>query len=179
MSQINPPSHCSHKLTLVPVGIVFAPTLNIPAPLISLFLSDFDSIFGVEVDEASSPIREITVTAPLTPEAIRSPRRQMFSDLPTPSYTQTSFQSPKPFANNPGYNSPRYQQPPPHLRNGGHEGYNSPQFAHDGSLNGALYHGPGADLKAKRRESSMLMMNMGLGALTNQRKGSLPRIRDN
>ncbi|KAF2794955.1 hypothetical protein K505DRAFT_240982 [Melanomma pulvis-pyrius CBS 109.77] len=82
-----------NKMTVRNVGIVFAPTLNIPAPLISMFLTDFPDIFGAPLDEASSPIHEIHVsTPPLGDEAIRSPRRQMFSDLPTPAYNETSFQ---------------------------------------------------------------------------------------
>jgi len=85
-----------NKMTVRNVGIVFAPTLNIPAPLISFFLTDFADIFGAALDEASSPIHEIrNNSSHLGDDAIRSPRRQMFSDLPnTPAYNQTSFQRP-------------------------------------------------------------------------------------
>lgn len=41
--------------------------------------------------EENESFKEITVTAPLTPDSIRSPRKQMFTDLPTPSYHQTNF----------------------------------------------------------------------------------------
>ncbi|KAI9693958.1 MAG: hypothetical protein M1822_003229 [Bathelium mastoideum] len=77
-----------NKMGVRNVGIVFAPTLNIPAPLISLLLSDHDYIFGEPIDEAQSPIKEITVEPP-SQDSIRSPRRQMFSDLPTPSYNSS------------------------------------------------------------------------------------------
>lgn len=76
------------------VGIVFAPTLNVPAPLITSFVEDQGFIFGAPVDEAESPITASEMTAPALPaDPIRSPRKQMFSDLPTPGYHQTSFQS--------------------------------------------------------------------------------------
>jgi hypothetical protein len=81
----------SNKMTVRNVGIVFAPTLNIPAPLIAFFLTDFLDIFGSPLDEASSPIHEIRVNNNhLGDDAIRSPRRQMFSDLPTPAYNETN-----------------------------------------------------------------------------------------
>src|SRR5690349_21199508 len=74
-----------NKMTVRNVGIVFAPTLNIPAPLISFFLTDYPDIFGAPIDEASSPIHELrNNSSNLGDDAIRSPRRQMFSDLPTP-----------------------------------------------------------------------------------------------
>jgi RalA-binding protein 1 len=90
----------TNKMTVRNVGIVFSPTLNIPAPVFALFLQQYDGIFGDDpYDHAGSPV-EVTVSAPpLTPEDIRSPRRQKFQDLPTPSYDQNSF--------------PRSQQPPP------------------------------------------------------------------
>jgi RalA-binding protein 1 len=80
-----------NKMTVRNVGIVFAPTLNIPAPLISFFLTDFGDIFGAPVDEASSPINEMHASTSQLGDEIRSPRRQMFSDIPTPSYSDTSF----------------------------------------------------------------------------------------
>ncbi|KAH9867263.1 hypothetical protein IAQ61_007855 [Plenodomus lingam] len=103
-----------NKMTVRNVGIVFAPTLNIPAPLISFFLTDFPDIFGPALDEASSPIHELRNGTPhLGDEAIRSPRRQMFSDLPTPAYSETTFQQ---RFDRPTYQAsaaPNYPPPPP------------------------------------------------------------------
>lgn len=93
----------TNKMTVRNVGIVFAPTLNIPAPLISFFLTDYPDIFGSPIDEASSPIHEIRTATPQLGDEIRSPRHQMFSDIPTPAYNETSFQQP--------FQQP-YQQPP-------------------------------------------------------------------
>ncbi|OJD20677.1 hypothetical protein ACJ73_07988 [Blastomyces percursus] len=85
-----------NKMTVRNVGIVFAPTLNIPAPIFSMFLTNFESIFGEPVSEFSihnaGPVELLGDTKSLNPEDIRSPRHQMFSDLLTPSYNQTSFQ---------------------------------------------------------------------------------------
>ena len=86
----------TNKMTVRNVGIVFSPTLNIPAPVFAMFLQQFDGIFGQEPDSHDYAPVEVTVTAPpLTAEDIRSPRRQKFQDLPTPSYDQHSFPSPQ------------------------------------------------------------------------------------
>lgn len=197
-----------NKMTVRNVGIVFAPTLNIPAPLISMFLTDFPEIFGIPVDEAYSPIHEIQVsTPPLGDEAIRSPRHQMFSDLPTPAYNQTSFQSmdrPANFPMGPGTPSmaPPQQQQQQQQQYAGYEpqptgfiplrpSYDAPGYEQHyqqqqqqqprggySSLNGALAPGDGRDAKQKRRESSMLLMSMGMGMQSAPRKGSNPQIRD-
>jgi RalA-binding protein 1 len=83
----------TNKMTVRNVGIVFSPTLNIPAPVFALFLQQYDGIFDQEPDSHDRAPVEVTVTAPpLSPEDIRSPRRQKFQDLPTPSYDQQSFQ---------------------------------------------------------------------------------------
>ncbi|CAI7652048.1 unnamed protein product [Penicillium manginii] len=82
-----------NKMTVRNVGIVFAPTLNIPAPVFSMFLTDFESIFG-DAGATSVPSVELTVDNSLSADDVRSPRHQMFSDIPTPSYNQTSFRGP-------------------------------------------------------------------------------------
>lgn len=178
-----------NKMTVRNVGIVFAPTLNIPAPLISMFLTDFPEIFGMPVDETNSPIREIQINTPLGDEAIRSPRHQMFSDLPTPAYNQTSFQTVERPAG-PQQNSGQLQ--PPNQQYGYDTGfiplrpsYEAPSFPQPmqvqafASLNGSLAPENARDAKQKRRESSMLLMNMGMqGMQTTPRKGSNPRIRE-
>ncbi len=81
-----------NKMGVRNVGIVFAPTLNIAAPIFAAFLTDFDAIFNSdEVPEVQTRTVELNVPGNLSPVDIRSPRRQMFSDLPTPGYNQTSF----------------------------------------------------------------------------------------
>ena len=74
---------------------MFAPTLNIPAPVLSMFLSDFHHIFETAVvDDEAAVSREVAIPSHVsdaTPHDIRSPRRQLFQDLPTPAYNQQSF----------------------------------------------------------------------------------------
>ncbi|KAJ5894410.1 hypothetical protein N7495_006101, partial [Penicillium taxi] len=160
-----------NKMTVRNVGIVFAPTLNIPAPVFSMFLTDFDSIFG-DTGSASSPTIELTVDHSLSADDIRSPRHQMFSDIPTPSYNQSSFPSngvpPTDHHDNPrGTNDTGFipMQPTYDAPTHRHDVYNqhnqhkgaSSSF---GSLNGML--SPSQEdtrsAKAKRRESSMLLL---------------------
>ena len=178
------------------VGIVFSPTLNIPAPVFSMFLTDFDAIFGVDPDaNVPSPI-DSSPTAPLTPEDIRSPRRQMFQELPTPSFNQSSFPglptSPRslPTANPPEprspYNTgfipmhPSYQSQTPKSPKNPYIHQVSPinDPSHDySSLNGALASASdssSASLKAKRRESSMLTMDFGMG----RRQSSMQQLKE-
>ncbi|KAH7348258.1 hypothetical protein BKA66DRAFT_504814 [Pyrenochaeta sp. MPI-SDFR-AT-0127] len=183
-----------NKMTVRNVGIVFAPTLNIPAPLISFFLTDYADIFGTALDEASSPIHEIrNNTSNLGDDAIRSPRRQMFSDLPTPAYNETSFQQrydrpPPNFQANaaPNYpppQPPQQQQQHQQAQYGGYDSgfipirpsYDAPAYEQPyqgegyGSLNGAIQSGSAREQRQRRRESGMLLMQMGMGG---QRKGS-------
>jgi RalA-binding protein 1 len=180
------------------VGIVFAPTLNIPAPLISMFLTDYADIFGQPLEESQSPIREVIVTAPAeSPDSIRSPRHQMFSDLPTPAYNQQSFQAPAQFpmlgASNAGNVAAVSNQPRNTASIYDNTGfmpmrpsYENPQLQNPqqleggyGSLNGALAPSNAKETKARRRESGVMLMNMGLSASKPAgRKGSLPQLKE-
>ena len=163
------------------VGIVFAPTLNIPAPVFAMFLTDFDYIFADEHEESTAPAFELSVTEPLTPEDIRSPRRQMFSEIPTPSYSQPTF--PKIEASNESSRpapsteqgtgfipmQPSYEPPSSRLPN--HVQVQNGPLVADSDY-GVISRKPGVTTtKARRRESSMLLMGNG------QRKGSMLGLR--
>ncbi|OBT93370.1 hypothetical protein VE01_08751 [Pseudogymnoascus verrucosus] len=192
-----------NKMTVRNVGIVFSPTLNIPAPVLALFLQKYDGIFESEPQQFDQNQIEVTLTAPpLTPEDIRSPRKQHFQDLPTPSYNQASFPRgpppsfPLPAQPNkttydtgftplqPSYES-QYSQPtlggPEYGSTGqtvggpsydqysnGNAGY-SRQYGNESNLNPN-----GQTSKQKRRESSLLGMNMG-----GQKKPNQDRLRNN
>jgi len=87
-----------NKMSIRNMGIVFSPTINIPTPVFNLFLSEFQAIFETKPSSQRLPIQpqqiqqtELRIPANLSPEDIRSPRHQMFSDIPTPAYHQTSF----------------------------------------------------------------------------------------
>ncbi|KAL4913193.1 hypothetical protein BDW62DRAFT_169002 [Aspergillus aurantiobrunneus] len=83
-----------NKMTVRNVGIVFAPTLNIPAPVFSMFLTDFEQIFDDNIPESNVHTVELAADHSLAPDDIRSPRRQMFSDIPTPAHNQVAFPRP-------------------------------------------------------------------------------------
>ncbi|EKG14930.1 hypothetical protein MPH_07830 [Macrophomina phaseolina MS6] len=171
-----------NKMTIRNVGIVFSPTLNIPGPLISFFITDYHDIFGSVREESTSPIREVTVTAPLTPESIRSPRHQMFSDLPTPAYPQGSFQSQhKQQPSNSSTHSAGKREAQSHYDTGFiplQPSYDTQAYGYGdgyGSLNSAALQPVNSrEARARKRESGMLLMNMGLG----QRKSSMQRLRE-
>lgn len=186
-----------NKMSVRNVGIVFSPTLNIPAPVFAMFLTEFDAIFSEEPEDTTATPPEVSVTEPLTPEDIRSPRRQMFSDIPTPSYTQDSFPVMQQFA------PPQQKQPYPSYEQtlGSYPEHDtgliplqpsyetSTSFSANPSLttqssagsvtmpgpDGVTARKPGSDsaAKARRRESSMLLMSGHLGG-GGQRKSSMP-----
>ena len=168
-------------MTMRNVGIVFSPTLNIPTPVLSMFLAEFDAVFRENLEASTIPSLEVTASEPLTPEDIRSPRRQMFSDIPTPSYTQDTFST-----SNSQLSNSLEQTPNKHTMGLGDTGFISLQPAYESTTpNLATVAGPeyavvrprnlppGGTAKARRRESAMLLMGSG------QRKSSLPMMSGN
>lgn len=187
-----------NKMNLRNVGIVFSPTLNIPPAVFSMFLTNFHEIFDQEPTTEEFKTTEITVKDPLSAEDVRSPRHQMFSNLPSPSHTQTSFATtsfPNPHAMQtkqepehenvsdthntgfipvqPTYEARSYdsglQSVPGHLRPATQQ---NTQVEY-GSVNRMLAPGGVSTVKAKRRESSMVFLGMG------HRKSSVPKMREN
>ena len=169
-------------MTIRNVGIVFSPTLSIPAPVFAMFLTEFDAIFGAKPADNTPMPTEVSVVEPLTPEEIRSPRRQLFSDIPTPSYTQATFP-----AHGPSYEQalreshaehdtgfiplqPSYEPPTSFgalmygQTNSGSVTMPGPEYGTD---NRTLEPSSMQAMKARRRESSMLLMG------ADQRKPSM------
>lgn len=172
-----------NKMSVRNMGIVFSPTVNIPTPVFNLLLSEFDAIFEQQpAHVAPQPqIRQTELRAPagLSPDDIRSPRHQMFSDLPTPAYHQTSFQDQNANANppkghqtsgsgefgfipvHPSYENGQYvSNPQEHPRT---QGFAPPsmQQAQEGeeqygSLNRMLVPQGASTEKRRKRESAML-----------------------
>lgn len=62
-----------NKMTVRNVGIVFSPTLNIPAPIFALLLQNYQAVFGIEPEEYElpSPAVEADGRQPIEPQ----PRR--------------------------------------------------------------------------------------------------------
>lgn len=177
-----------NKMGVRNVGIVFSPTLNIPAPVFAAFLSDFDAIFEGGAESAmQTRSTEVNVPESLAPVDIRSPRHQMFSDLPTPGYNQTSFGQgasatsftsstgqPHPLTNGEAaqdvgfmpmqqsYETRQYVSKP-HLPQNTPQRFSvaqppPPSQGEYGSLNMMMSPDNAPTVKAKRRESSMLFM---------------------
>ncbi|TLD25082.1 hypothetical protein PspLS_05559 [Pyricularia sp. CBS 133598] len=45
-----------NKMTVRNVGIVFSPTLNIPAPVFAMFLQNYEGIFGIDAEQYELPL---------------------------------------------------------------------------------------------------------------------------
>lgn len=171
----NSPPFCAQPLTELSVGIVFAPTLNVPGPLISSFVEDQAHIFGPPIDEAELSASAQDQASNSQSADLRSPRKMMFQNLPTPGYNQPTFQSlgyPAQYDPNdtgmipmrPAYAD--YQMAPQ-----GEGGF--------GSLNDALRSPgmtpPSRDAKSKRRESSMATAMSMAGV---PKKSSFSRLKE-
>lgn len=172
-----------NKMTLRNVGIVFAPTLNMPAPVFSLFLTEYNSIFGDLTDNIKTA--GLQVNPPIL-EDVRSPRHQVF---PTPAYNQAP-------ASTPAYNQTSFfmadDNDPPVSHDSIKANYDTgfvPMHSHDKPRPGLEARSRQQDnplrttrmldlnensraAKAQRRESSMLFMDMG------QRKSSISQYGD-
>lgn len=166
----------TNKMSVRNVGIVFSPTLNIPAPVFAMFLTEFDAIFGEEPEDPNVTPPEVCITEPLTPEDIRSPRRQMFSEIPTPSYNQETF----PHLQQQKIQQPSYEQFAQAFQADHDTGMIPLQPSYETATSfdrsPRKQSGDGA-AKARRRESSMLLTSGNMGA--GQRKSSMPLLRNN
>ncbi|PLB46991.1 RhoGAP domain protein [Aspergillus steynii IBT 23096] len=145
-----------NKMTVRNVGIVFAPTLNIPAPVFSTFLTDFEDIFE-EPPGSDSNAAELNASHFISPGDIRSPRRQMFSDIPTPT-VRAQEESVD------GFNTPHdagFIPTQPTYEHSNHK----PDPANEDEMYSPSMLTPANEssrsAKAKRRESSMLFMELG------------------
>lgn len=174
-------------LTLLTVGIVFAPTLNVPGPLISAFVEDQAAIFGEPLSEADTPVdreppQQQFQQQQMSATDLRSPRKQMFSDLPTPAYNQTQFSPLTAMPGNPYATNdtgmipmqPTYQMAPQGDGAFGslNDALRSPTMQQFNTGGGGL--SVPKELKNKRRESSMMVMNQGQ-AQGPSRSGSLAK----
>lgn len=149
-----------NKMTVRNVGIVFAPTLNIPAPVFSMFLTDFEDIFEVPPGSDLNAV-ELNASQFIFPGDVRSPRRQMFSDIPTPGYNQTAF--PKQEGSLDEFNThhdtgfisiqPNYENSNNKPDHGNEDEMYSPSML-------APTNETSRSAKAKRRESSMLFKEL-------------------
>jgi RalA-binding protein 1 len=79
-----------NKMTVRNVGIVFSPTLNIPAPVFAMFLQNYEGIFGIdpEVYELPSPVSEPELQRFEAPPRFDLPARPSTSGSSSPHGSQ-------------------------------------------------------------------------------------------
>lgn len=73
-----------NKMTVRNVGIVFSPTLNIPAPVFAMFLQNYEPIFGIDPEEYELP----------SPAPDSDSQSQLSQGPPRPSTSQGNSVSP-------------------------------------------------------------------------------------
>lgn len=146
-----------NKMNIRNVGIVFAPTLNIPAPVFLTFLTDFGAIFR---EPPASGMQSVPIEASrsLSAQDIRSPRRQIFSDISTPAYNQTSFRTQENLGGVPGDDlavphGARFTPMQPSYEQSHRPG----EYSQGNMLSADT--GPALTSKAQRRESSFLLLD--------------------
>jgi len=177
-----------NKMTIRNVGIVFSPTLNIPAQVFSMFLHEYRFIFFLDGEAPPAPSPAPTQAPPPTPgfgPGLLSPRQQTFQfpDRPTLS-SQRMMEPPRTpmLPSHPATIRPPGSQPPPQVVSyepnydmqpqiTSPTQFNAPRFdsmlpsdAGSSSANGGGLSVPdnGKGPKSKRRESSMMFMMGGL-----------------
>ncbi|KAL3606272.1 Rho GTPase activating protein [Fusarium poae] len=183
-----------NKMTVRNVGIVFSPTLNIPAPVFAMFLQNYEGIFGIdpEVYELPSPASEPELqrfeapprfdvpARPSTAGSVSSPHGQMRRDV------QRSTPTPPLLVNN----APMRTSPPSSASRLGYDPFNSaydngyrPPSANDRRMLQPSYEDLGGASAtydqntmstSRRRESSIFMGGM----MGPQHQGSKSRLRE-
>ncbi|KAH8422936.1 GTPase-activating protein BEM3 [Aspergillus melleus] len=148
-----------NKMTVRNVGIVFAPTLNIPAPVFSMFLTNFEDIFE-DPPSSGSTTAEFNASHSISPGDVRSPRRQMFPDISTPGYGQTAFRKEESLDDFNTHQDTGFVSIQPRYENSSHKQVlaNGDEMYSPSMLTPANESSRSA--KAKRRESSMLFMEL-------------------
>ncbi|OTA64775.1 RhoGAP-domain-containing protein, partial [Hypoxylon sp. EC38] len=187
-----------NKMTVRNVGIVFSPTLNIPAPVFALLLQNYEGIFGIDPEEYELPSPDLEMdpralfeAQPRRPStAADSPQRQRLQEqvqqrsTPTPppivagGLRPTATPPPRQRSQSslrPAYES-SFVVPPGYEPGPKQPGYDRPHYAssyeQDYSENSLSAYDQSYN-KNKRRESSMFMGNMMLN-----QQGSRSRLRE-
>ncbi|KAF5022743.1 hypothetical protein F66182_5206 [Fusarium sp. NRRL 66182] len=192
-----------NKMTVRNVGIVFSPTLNIPAPVFAMFLQNYEGIFGIdpEVYELPSPVSEPDLQRFEAPPRFDLPARPSTSGSASPHgqmrkegvrELQRSTPTPPLLVNN----APMRASPPSSASRSGYEpptgayesGYrpssaNDGRTVHDRRFLQASHEDLGSASAAydqgfvpgnRRRESSIFMGGM----MGPQHQGSKSRLRE-
>ena len=139
-----------NKMNVRNLALIFSPTLNLPVPIIVMFLSEYHAIFDNSPSSSTSGI-EPTIGQRKVSDDVRSPRKQMFTDLPTPVVGQTPNSGIAP-QHSTSRGPATYPTRQPYMQQ------QSNTDAAYGSLNRMMAPSNTTSEKAKRRESSMLML---------------------
>ncbi|KAK3996451.1 putative GTPase-activating protein [Cladorrhinum sp. PSN332] len=86
-----------NKMTVRNVGIVFSPTLNIPAPIFATFLQSFKPIFGIDATEYELPVTEpehLQERRPSLPTSFQEQPRRPSDGRPSTSHSTSHSDSP-------------------------------------------------------------------------------------
>jgi RalA-binding protein 1 len=147
-----------NKMTVRNVGIVFAPTLNIPAPVFSMFLTDFEGIFD-DLPTPSLDIKELAVDQAVSSENARFTQDPMLTEVPTSAHSPATFRRPGDFRGRD--ESIERHLVREQLSNSFLETYNQDQPSSP-TMNRTLTANLEASrsAKSKRRESSLLFMEV-------------------
>jgi len=195
-------NHADHnKMTVRNVGIVFSPTLNIPAPIFALLLGNYEAVFGIEPEayELPSPdasdagSRSTFEAPPRRPSTgngpvAESPHRQRLLEQiqqhrssPTPppmvngSLRATATPPPRLSSYEPFY--PGLVGSKDQAHGNSRSGFDHTGGVHGNTLYESEYNDEPADQgfngRAKRRESAMFLSGPGLSA-----QGSKSRLRE-
>ncbi|EWG37670.1 RalA-binding protein 1 [Fusarium verticillioides 7600] len=192
-----------NKMTVRNVGIVFSPTLNIPAPVFAMFLQNYEGIFGVdpEVYELPSPVSEpesqrfeapprFDLPARPSTSGSSSPHGQMRKDnvrelqrsTPTPPLLINNAPvraSPPSSATRPGYESPAGAYDIGHRPPSANEGRGAYdrrflQASHEDLASASAAHDQSFVPGNRRRESAIFMGGM----MGPHHQGSKSRLRE-
>ncbi|RGP64569.1 binding 1 [Fusarium sporotrichioides] len=184
-----------NKMTVRNVGIVFSPTLNIPAPVFAMFLQNYEGIFGIdpEVYELPSPVSEPELhqrfeapprfdvpPRPSTAGSVSSPYGQMRRDVQRSTPTPPLLVNNAPMRTSPPSSASRLGYDP---SNAAYDGGYRPPSANDRRMLQPSYEDLGSASASydqntmstsRRRESSIFMGGM----MGPQHQGSKSRLRE-
>ncbi|EKJ69451.1 hypothetical protein FPSE_10384 [Fusarium pseudograminearum CS3096] len=184
-----------NKMTVRNVGIVFSPTLNIPAPVFAMFLQNYEGIFGIdpEVYELPSPVSESEIhqrfeapprfdvpARPSTAGSISSPHGQMRRDAQRSTPTPPLLVNNASMRTSPPSSASRLGYDP---SNSAYDGGYRPPSANDRRMLQPSYEDLGSASASydqntmstsRRRESSIFMGGM----MGPQHQGSKSRLRE-
>ena len=109
-----------NKMTVRNVGIVFSPTLNIPAQVFALFLQEHHNIFGEERElDYTTEEQQQHDTNLLAPRREEKPHRPSFTHQERPNLDPPrSAALPLSPSFKPTYDTPHYDRPHPHYDQG-------------------------------------------------------------